>query len=248
LVAGIAHEINNPSSYVANNLAHLAKLIPVLEELFKAYAPLKPLANPEQLKVIETAETSAGLDYLWQDLSDLTRESVNGIDRIRKIILSLRDFSRLDEAQKKYTNVNDGLRSTLQLVKPTVKNRIRIGEDYGKLPQIFCNPGEIHQVFLNLLNNAVQAIEGEGAIEIKTLVEEEKIIITIQDSGCGMDDSTLKHLGEPFFTTKPVGTGTGLGLSISYSIIQRHQGRLRFESVVGKGTTAIVELPLKNEC
>ena len=245
LVAGIAHEINNPSAFVANNLAQLAKLIPSLQELFNAYAPLKPMAPADQLKTIEAAEIHANLGYLWHDLSDLTRESIDGVDRIRKIILSLRNFSRLDEAQNKYADINEGLQSTLEIIRPSCKNRIRIIENYAELPQILCFPGELNQVFLNLLTNAVQAIKTDGLINIKTVSEAGKITIIIQDTGCGMESSTVEHLGEPFFTTKPIGAGTGLGLSISYGIIQRHNGYLHFESVLGVGTTAIVELPIK---
>jgi two-component system, NtrC family, sensor kinase len=245
LVAGIAHEINNPSAFVANNLAHLAKLVPALHELFNTYASLKPLAGARQLKAIETAETAAGLDDLWQDLSDLTHESMDGMERIRKIIFSLRTFSRLDEGQNKYADINEGLRSTLLLIRPSCKNRIRIIESYAELPQIPCFPGELNQVFLNLLTNAVQAIKEEGTIEVKTTRGAEKITLSIRDSGCGMELSTLERLGEPFFTSKPVGMGVGLGLSISYGIIQRHHGTIRFESELNHGTTVFVELPMQ---
>jgi signal transduction histidine kinase len=245
LVAGIAHEINNPSAFVANNLALLAKLGPAMRDLFEAYAPLKQFANNEQLEIINNAESQADIEYLWKDLSDLTHESINGIERIRNIVLSLRNFSRHDEALNKFADINEGLRNTLRLVYPSCKNRISIIEEYGEIPQIPCFPGELNQVFLNILNNAVQAIEGKGTIKIKTFQESNKIIIAISDTGSGMDPSTLQHLGEPFFTTKPIGEGTGLGLSISYEIIKHHQGNIYFKSEIGHGSTAFVEIPIQ---
>jgi PAS domain S-box-containing protein len=244
LVAGIAHEINNPAAFVSNNLAHLKRILPTLRELFDAYTPLKTSASPEQLDVIQHAEVAAELDYLWDDLNDITLESQDGIERIRRIVLSLRTFSHLDEAVLKQVDLSEGLLSTLQLVRPMCKHGIQLVENIQQLPLIYAHPGELNQVFLNLLTNAVQAIDGNGQIEIATTQTDDKIVVSIRDTGSGMDAETLTHLGEPFFTTKSVGAGTGLGLSISYGIIERHHGKLRFESKVGSGTTAYVELPI----
>jgi two-component system NtrC family sensor kinase len=193
------------------------------------------LADPERLAAITAAEAAADIDYLWQDLPDLVRESQEGVERIRKIVLSLCTFSRLDEVDYKLADVNEGLRSTLQMVRSMYSNRITIREEYGELPQILCHPGELNQVFLNLLTNAVQAIEGEGSIEVKTALEGDGIAITFKDSGSGMSAGTLVRLGEPFFTTKPVGSGTGLGLAVSFGIIERRHGRIHFKSQPGQG-------------
>lgn len=244
LVAGIAHEINNPTAFIANNLSQLKTILPTLQALFDAYKPLKDLAGPDQLKEVKLAEQAADLDYLWKDLNDITLESLDGIERIRKIVLSLRNFSRLEEAEMKYADINEGLHNTLQLVLPMCKSSIRMVEKYQHLPQLLCRPGELNQVFLNLLINAIQAIQKDGEIEVSTALIENKIIVSIHDTGIGMDEDTISHLGEPFFTTKPIGTGTGLGLSISYGIMINHHGRIWFESQPGSGTTAWVELPI----
>ena len=244
LVAGIAHEINNPAAFVANNLAYLNKIVPNLKVLFDAYQVLMPFANSEQMQTIQQAEVDAEVEYIWDDVRDIVVESSEGIERIRKIVLSLRTFSHLDEAELKQVDLRDGLRSTLQLIRPMCKNRIEIIEDLQEIPPITCHPGELNQVFLNLLTNAVQAIEDTGEIVVSVRQQDQKLVVSVRDSGHGMDAETLNRLGEPFFTTKPVGTGTGLGLSISYGIINSHQGTLKFESEINKGTTAIVELPI----
>jgi PAS domain S-box-containing protein len=245
MVAGVAHEINNPAAFVANNLAQLAQLTPALRLLFDAYLPLKALAAVEQHAAIEAAEAAADIEYLWQDLPDLVRESQEGMTRIRDIVSSLRNFSRLDEAELKAADINEGLRSTLQIVRPLCKRGIAIVEAYGDLPLVLCRPGELNQVFLNLLTNAMQAIDGAGQIGVQSALEQDRIMVTIRDSGSGMGAATLARLGEPFFTTKPVGSGTGLGLAVSFGIVERHGGRLMFESAPGRGTSAIVEIPLK---
>lgn len=247
LVAGVAHEINNPAAFVANNLAHLARLVPGLLVLFEAYAPLKALADPARRTTIESAEAAADMPYLWQDLPDLVRESQDGIERIGGIVRSLRNFARLDEATLQEADINEGLRNTLRLIRPMCKNRIEVVEVYGDLPRIACHPGELNQVFLNVLTNAVQAIEDEGRIWVTSACTAKGVQVTIRDSGHGMDAGTLARLGEPFFTTKPVGFGTGLGLAVSFGIIERHHGRLRFESEPGRGTTAIVELSFDHD-
>jgi len=243
-VAGIAHEINTPTAYISNNLAYLKNILPAVRQLFDVYTPLRGLADPQNLTRIEQAEKNARLEYLWDDLNGITSESVEGIERIRKIVLSLRSFSHLDEAQLKTVDITEGLRSTLQIVRPMCRSGIQLIEDLQPIPAISCNPSELNQVFLNLLTNAVQSIEGQGQITMTSCVEAEWIIIKLQDTGVGMDDATLVRLGEPFFTTKPVGIGTGLGLSISYGIIEQHGGSIKYESKVGVGTTVSVRLPL----
>jgi len=247
MVAGVAHEINNPAAFVSNNLAHLERRLPAISALFAALAVLRPLANPEQLAAVQAAEQAAEVDYLWQDLPDLVHESQDGIERIRGIVLSLRNFSRLDEANTKLADLNEGLQSTLRLVRPLAAGRVEIVERYVPLPPLLCRPGELNQVFLNLLTNAMQSIAGEGQVWVTSAMTAAGITITIRDTGSGMTPDTLARLGEPFFTTKPVGAGTGLGLAVSLAIVAAHQGRVRFESELGRGTTAIVELPVSHE-
>ncbi|HSM26125.1 MAG TPA: ATP-binding protein [Anaerolineaceae bacterium] len=244
LVAGIAHEINNPAAFVMNNLSTLKQMIPDLEGLFDAYQVLKESSHEDLILQLQQKEKEFGVEYLWDDLKAIANESLDGMDRIRKIVLSLRTFSHMDEAELKLMDINDGLKSTMQLIRPMCKSRINVVTEYGKLPPINCFPGELNQVFLNLLTNAIQAIEKDGQISVSTAEENGEIVIKIKDTGIGMDESTMARLGEPFFTTKPVGSGTGLGLSISTSIIQRHKGVIQFESEKGVGTTAIVRLPI----
>jgi PAS domain S-box-containing protein len=243
LVAGIAHEINNPAAFVANNLEQLQDMLPKIHHLYDAYIPLKKHANPQQLSVIQNAEKNSDLQYMWDDLRDITSESIEGMDRIRNIVLSLRTFSHIDEAGNKLADLTDGLRSTIQLIRPLCKNRIEIIENLQPLPQIYCHPGELNQVFLNLLTNAAQAIAGEGQIEISTHANPGAVEVKIRDTGCGMKPETLQRLGEPFFTTKPVGAGTGLGISIAYGILERHHAKMEFQSRPGAGTTVSVQIP-----
>jgi two-component system NtrC family sensor kinase len=246
MVAGVAHEINNPLGFARNNLIFLEEKLTVLKSLYFEYATLKNTASPDALHSIRQAEQKSGIFTLWDDLGDSIQESLEGIHRIQEIVLSLRNFSRLDEAENKRADINEGLRNTVQLVRPMCKDQIILEEAYGTIPQIFCHPGELNQVFLNLLTNAIQAIEGQGKISISTILRDAAITVQIKDSGKGMYPQILSKLGEPFFTTKPVGTGVGLGLAVSFGIIQRHNGKIRFESTPGEGTTAIVELPLRS--
>lgn len=244
LVAGVAHEINTPIAFIGNNLAHLAGLEPKLRNLFTAYAPLKQLADAVQRTAIARAEADAGLEYLWDDLRDLVAESQQGIERISALVYSLRNFVRLDEAEMKEADINEGLASTVRIVRPLHREQIEIIEQYAPIPPMVCRPSELNQVFLNLLTNAIQAITGPGTVWVTSAYQDETITITVRDTGVGMDATTQAHLGEPFFTTKPVGAGSGLGLAVSFGIIERHHGRLEFTSAPGAGTTATVTLPL----
>lgn len=245
MVAGVAHEINNPLGFARNNMVFLEEKLPVLKSLFDEYDRIKSTINPDQLERINAAEQKAGIFYLWDDLGDGIHESLDGIHRIQEIVSSLRNFSRLDEAENKQADINEGLRNTILLVRPLCKDQIIVHESYGEIPKILCHPGELNQVFLNLLTNSIQAIEGQGSISINTNLIGDAIMVEIQDSGMGMDKQTLSKLGEPFFTTKPVGTGVGLGLAVSFGIIQRHNGKISFQSTSGAGTSVFIELPLR---
>lgn len=244
MVAGVAHEVNNPAAFVANNLAQLAKIAPALEQLFAAYAPLLTHANAQERAAIAAAGQAAAIDYVWQDMADIVAESQDGVERIRQIVLALRNFSRLDEAALKEADINQGLQSTLPIVRSLCKDRIEIVEQYGDLPPLLCHPGELNQVFLNLLINAVQAISERGQIWVATAMRGGAITVEIRDSGAGMDEATLARLGEPFFTTKPVGAGAGLGLAVSFGIVRRHRGRIEYASAPGQGATVTVTLPI----
>jgi signal transduction histidine kinase len=160
-------------------------------------------------------------------------------------VASLRSFSRLDEAALKEADIHEGIDSTLEILTHNYKNRITVHKDYGEVQKVRCYASQLNQVFMNLLANAAQAIEGKGDVWIKTQGEGGKVLISIKDSGKGISKENMNKLFTPFFTTKPVGQGTGLGLSISYGIIEKHNGRIWAESKEGAGTTFNIELPLE---
>lgn len=218
LIAGVAHEINTPLGFVANNLAFLAEQLPDL-------APAPP-------------------DERWQDLADAVAESQDGVARIAAIVQDLRGFARPDSPGLQPADLNASLAATIRIARAAAPPAVTIVERYSAIPPVVCNPGEINQVLLNLLTNAAQAISGHGTITVSTARDGETVIISVADTGVGMDEQTLARLGEPFFTTRPFGSGTGLGLAISLGIARGHGGSLTFSSAPGHGTTATLTLPL----
>lgn len=239
LVAGVAHELNNPIGFIYSNLGVLRDYIGRLTKLLEVAD-----AHPERLA---TEKENQDFSYVMQDLPKLIGSCEDGARRTRDIVLGLRNFSRLDEAQIKEVDLHEGIESTLQLLTGELKNRIRVKKEFGNLPKVICYASQINQVFMNILSNAAQAIEGSGEITIRTAVEgPDKVAIRIHDSGKGMDRATIERIFDPFFTTKDQGAGTGLGLSISYGVIQKHGGDILVRSEVGKGTEFTVLLPVKN--
>lgn len=237
LVAGVAHELNNPIGFIYSNMVHLReyseKLIHLVEVAEK---------HPEKL---EKEKKKADLDYIVKDMPKLISSCEDGARRTRDIVLGLRNFSRLDEAQLKSVDIHDGLESTLRLLSGETKNRIRVFKQFQKLPKVTCYPSQLNQVFMNVLSNAAQAIEGEGDITITTKrLSDDKIEVSIRDTGEGMSKQTLEKVFDPFFTTKELGTGTGLGLSISYGVVQKHGGEILVNSKVGEGTEFRIILPI----
>ena len=259
LVAGVAHEINNPINFIHGNLTYAEEYFNELLKLIKLYQQHCPLV-PE----IEDALQKADLEFLVGDLKKVVNSMQVGTDRIREIVLSLRNFSRLDEAECKLVNIHEGIDSTLMILthrlKPSRDNPgIQIEKDYDPLPLVECYPGQLNQVFMNLIANAIDALEernqqrstaeneaNPGIIRIWTeLSNSERVAIHIADNGTGIPASVQQHLFEPFFTTKDVGKGTGLGLSISYQIItEKHNGKLACYSDFGRGTEFVIELPI----
>ncbi|MBX7230573.1 MAG: two-component sensor histidine kinase [Bdellovibrionales bacterium] len=238
LVAGVAHELNNPIGFIYSNLG-------VLKENVEKLIVLVDIAekNPSKL---EKAKQEADFDYLVSDVPKLIASCEEGARRTRDIVIGLRNFSRLDEAQLKEVDLHEGLESTLQILSGELKNRITVHKDYGSLPKIYCYASQINQVFMNILSNATQAIEGLGDIFIKTQkVKNNKIKISIRDTGQGINLEHKDKIFDPFFTTKSSGQGTGLGLSISYSVIEKHGGDIEVYSEPGKGTEFIIFLPVK---
>ncbi len=241
MVAGVAHEINNPISFVNSNLHSLSRTI---EEVFDAYDRLETLARVVDPAAAQAIRTGVDLDFVRDDTADLLQASQEGLKRVRGIVEALRTFSRLDEADLKIASLKDNLESTLLIARLELQGRIKVILDLDNLPEIRCYPAELNQVFLNIILNAAQAIEGRGRLTISGRDEGDRIVLRFSDTGKGMPPEVVAHIFEPFYTTKPVGSGTGLGLAIAYKIItDRHHGSITVESTPGAGSTFILSLP-----
>ncbi|MHC5755535.1 MAG: sensor histidine kinase, partial [Nostoc sp.] len=295
-VAGIAHEINNPVNFIYGNISHAREYTKDLLHLVELYQQSYCPPTPEIDRQINTID----LDFLKQDLPKILESMKMGAERIRQIVLSLRNFSRLDEDGIKAVDIHEGMDSTLLLLQNRLKAKpghpeIQVIRDYGNLPPVVCHAGQMNQVFMNLLTNAIDALEESYAAErrsrsvskscayvnshtlrkgeafmslvnnteqrtndqgemtfpqirIRSLIQEDHVIIRIADNGSGMSEEVRKRLFDPFFTTKPVGKGTGMGLSISYQIIvQKHGGNIQCISAPEEGAEFVVMIPLKQE-
>jgi signal transduction histidine kinase len=251
IVAGVAHEINNPINFIYGNIPHVETYIKDLIQLVQAYQSRLPQPDAE----LQSQITAIELDYLLEDLPRVLTSMRSGADRVRQIVLSLRNFSRLDEAERKAVDIHEGIESTLLILQPYLESDIQIVREYENLPPVECYPGNLNQVFLNILMNAVDALKGwhrEGkAIAIRTEhlptsdTERERVRIAIRDNGPGIPPEVQTKMFDPFFTTKPVGQGTGLGLTISYqTVVTQHHGQLKFYSEPSLGTEFIIELPV----
>jgi signal transduction histidine kinase len=256
MVAGIAHEINNPVSFIYGNVPFVAKYVEQLLTLISLYQTHFP-EMPDELSHFAS---EIDLAFVQSDLAKMLNSMRAGADRIRQIILSLRSFSRLDEAETKVVNIHEGIEATLLLLKHRLQPQIKVVRHYAELPLIDSYPGQLNQVFLNLLSNAIDAIHSAertaintspGQITITTRLMPEleasasRVQIRIQDTGAGIPSVYQPKVFDPFFTTKPVGSGTGLGLAISYRIVvHKHHGKLWFETSAEKGTEFIIELPI----
>ncbi len=252
LVGGIAHEINNPINFIHGNLTHAAQYITDLLRLIDCYQREYPQDNAEVQELIDEIE----LNFISQDYQNLFKSMKTGSERIKTIILNLRNFSRLDESDIKTVDLHEGLESTLMILQRRLAGDsktppIQMVKEYGTLPGLSCYASQINQVFLSLLSNAIDALQNfqksdaQPTIRIQTQqVDTQTIEIKISDNGNGIAEGIKEHIFEPFFTTKSVGQGTGLGLSVSYAIISRHGGSLTCESQWGVGTDLSIRLPL----
>lgn len=264
MIAGIAHEINNPVSFIHGNLHHAQKYTHDLLKLVEIYQKFCP-NTPEIQQELEEVD----LEFLIQDIAKLFQSMTVGTERIQEIVKSLRNFSRLDEAELKKVNIHEGIDSALMILEHRLQARheypeIQVIKKYSQLPNVICYPGQLNQVFLNILANAIDALEALAAnsqitdnqkqinnhpqIKIKTQVIDEKwIAISIADNGLGINEQVHSKVFDPFFTTKPVGKGTGLGLSVSYQIIvEKHGGQLSCFSVPGKGAEFVIKIPINS--
>jgi two-component system NtrC family sensor kinase len=242
LVAGVAHELNNPIGFIYSNMGHL-------DEYSQKLLRYSDSADQEPQK-LSALKAELDIDYIRTDLPKLIASCKEGARRTRDIVLGLRNFSRLDEAKLKEIDLHEAIDQTLNLLAGEIKNRVQIHKEYGQVPLVTCYASQINQVFMNILSNALQAIEGSGNIWISTKSAKktdgsEWAVVSFQDSGAGMPAEVLEKIFDPFFSTKPVGQGTGLGLSISYGIIQAHGGEIVAKSQVGIGTEFLVRIPTK---
>ena len=247
LTAGIAHEINNPVNFISSSLPPLKRNLAAIEQLVTQYQSLTHANFEEKIKEIKAFESEMDYDYTKEEINLLTSSINDGTHRTAEIVKGLRNFSRIDGGKKTKTSVNEGLESTLLLMQSAVKlKNIELVKDLGNLPEINCFVGQLNQVFMNILTNAVQAMTEKGTITVKSFVDKptNTVKISIADTGKGMTEEVKSKIFQPFFTTKDVGQGTGLGLSISYGIIKKHDGQIEVESTVGKGTTFTITLPI----
>ena len=246
LAAGVAHEINNPVGFIRSNLNTLGKYLQRLNEHIESLEQV--IANSDREDLIQQAKESRRkkkLNVILEDASELIEESVEGTNRVSVIVQNLKSFSRVDDAGFHWADLHECLEASLSIAWNEIKYNSQIEKDYGDLPQVFCNPQQLNQVFLNLLVNAAQAIAQHGTITIKTWVDEQWAHIAIKDTGCGMNDEVKSRIFDPFYTTKEVGKGTGLGLSICYDILSKHHGLISVDSALGQGTVFYLQLPLQ---
>ncbi len=237
VVAGVAHELNNPIGFIYSNMGILKDYIERFEKLIEIAE-----SSPKKLK---SAKDEMDYDYMMKDLPKLIKSCQDGAKRVRDIVLNLKNFSRSDELERKEFSLEEGLDSTLEILKSDLKHRqIELHKKYSGIPPIYCYAGQINQVFMNIISNAVQAIDGKGDIWIETKKKGLEVVITVRDNGRGIPAKNLNKVFDPFFTTKPVGQGTGLGLSISYGIIEKHNGKILVDSKVGEGTEFTIILPI----
>jgi PAS domain S-box-containing protein len=262
LVAGVAHEINNPVNFIYGNLTHAHDYVEDLLRMIELYQQYYPQPAQEIAEEIEAVD----LDFLIEDLPKLLASMKVGSERIKEIVKSLRTFSRLDESDMKAVDLHESIDSTLMILHHRLKPKsdypgIQIIKNYAELPEVECYAGQLNQVFMNLLSNAIDALEERdksrtpqeitaqpSTIYITTTLQQKRVKICISDNGVGIKDEVISRIFDPFYTTKPVGQGTGLGLSISYQIIvDRHRGNLYCTSVPGKGTEFIIEIPQQQQ-
>ncbi|WP_199246615.1 sensor histidine kinase [[Phormidium] sp. ETS-05] len=266
IAAGIAHEINNPIGFIYTNITFVNEYFEELVGLLKAYETNYPHPSGQ----IEELRAQIEIDFLLEDFPNILSSMKSGTERIRNIVLSLRNFSRLDESDRKKVDIAEGIKNSIMLLHHRLspmpnlndngKNRgkITVIEQYGDVPLVECYPSHLNQVFLNLLNNAIDAIEeladknvstipASGQIKISTsMAAPERVAIKIKDNGIGINAEAQSHLFEPFFTTKPIGKGTGLGLSVCYEIVVKmHGGELNCHSTPGIGTEMVIEIPIR---
>ena len=238
LAAGVAHEINNPVGFVASNLK---TLVGYVRQLLELVDHMNEWGGSELQQLKERFD----YDFIREDINGLLAESADGVERVKKIIAALRDFSRSGDDTFSLADLHEGIESTLKVVNNEIKYKAEVIREYGELPPVECIAAQINQVVMNLLVNAAHAIEEFGRIVIRTGVERDQAFIEIEDNGCGIPAHLQRQIFDPFFTTKPVGKGTGLGLALSYNIMEKHNGQISLRSAPGQGSCFRLSLPLR---
>jgi two-component system, NtrC family, sensor kinase len=254
MVAGVAHEINTPLGYARSNAEIVRTSLGDIRQLCDTQGralSLLTAANSSEDEVAqaigqaEECRSNVNADELLADLDNLLGDADHGLVQIADLVSSLKDFSRVDRSRTDLFDLNGGIDSALKICANQLKGRVEVQRLFGTLPEVECSPSQINQVFLNLITNAGQAIDGEGVITIETAAEKNGVVVRVRDTGSGMSEEVKKRIFEPFYTTKPVGKGTGLGLSIVFRIVEEHGGRIAVESAPGEGTTFSVHLPVR---
>jgi len=254
LTAGVAHEINNPISFIHSNLGTLSKYSRFFQELFQTYGKLEQAVNSknenktsEILEQLTQERNDANLEFILEDIPDLLADTIEGTERVTAIVQGMKGFARSGNGATTMEDINKGLEDTLNVTWNELKYKCKVHKSLGDLPETYCNLGQLNQVFANLLINASQAIDNEGDIKISSKLIGNNIVIRIADTGQGIKKENIQHLFDPFFTTKPAGQGTGLGLYVSYEIIQQHKGSIDVESQIDQGTIFTITLPITAE-
>ena len=248
LAAGVAHEINNPVGYINSNICSLSNYIGTIFQMLDHYQLYSKQLPEVQQVALRESEKKHEIGYLRDDIQELINESLEGINCVKRIVKGLKDFSHADDGEWQDADLHQGIDSTINMVWNELKYKAEVVKKYAELPLIYCIPSQLNQVFMNMLVNAAHAIAERGVITIETGVNDDsQVWVMFSDTGSGISQQNINRIFDPFFTTKPVGKGTGLGLSLSFSIIERHNGRIDINSELGTGTSFIIYLPIKKE-
>lgn len=252
MVAGVAHEINTPLGYVQNNVAIGQELFGQIQTMLREYEALVDSLMSEhadeekitaQMQSVANMRNDVNAQEMLGEMHGLMADSLYGIDQISELVLNLKNFSRMDAAATEAVSINDCIESALNIGRNVLKGKVDVIKELGEIPKITCAPSQLNQVFLNLFTNAAQAMDEQGTLRVKSWHSDDKVHISVADSGKGIPEEIIARIFDPFFTTKPVGEGTGLGLAISHQIIQKHGGDIRVDSQLGVGTCFYITLP-----
>lgn len=251
LAAGMAHEVNNPMGFISSNLETFQTYLETMSLILKKYQAIQKniFENEdvlEQLKEVKKLEDERNIGFVITDSQDLLKESIEGARRIKEIVLGLKSISGQNDYKIRKSNINTLLESTLAIMSSQLKYHSEVIRDLDpRVPEIFCYPDHLNQVFLNILLNASQAIQKDGRIEVSSHLVDTEIEIQIKDNGCGIPPEVMQRIFEPFYTTKEAGEGTGLGLAIAHDILQMHHGQIEVSSEEGKGSVFVIRLPVQ---